>query len=101
MKAKYVRLTPWSALNRSLTWLRSWTIRVISISWTWVSCAEVSKDSTIRSAMTWRIREAFSVVPRLDGSIEDSAALGTGRVAALGALAVGLAVCGWASRDSY
>ena len=57
-----------------------------STSTTWVSCAEVCSESTIRSEMILRSRETFSVVPRSGEGVGAAAAAGC-PVDAVGAVA--------------
>src|SRR5918911_4254865 len=57
-------LTPSRAAKSFFTWLRRLAIRVTSASTTVVSWALISRDSTMRLAMTVRSRDIFSVRPR-------------------------------------
>src|SRR5919199_2886420 len=63
-------LTPSRAAKSFFTWLRRLAIRVTSASTTVVSWALISRDSTIRLAMTVRSRDIFSVRPRSELSAE-------------------------------
>jgi hypothetical protein len=65
-------------------------MRVMSTSTTVVNCAEIFSESTMRSAMTRRRRESFSVLPRSAGAIGavGAVAVCTGEVGAAGALGV-------------
>jgi hypothetical protein len=59
----------------------------MSTSTTVVSCAEIFSESTIRSAMTRRSRESFSVLPRSAGEACEGA-VGAGEVGAVCAAGV-------------
>ena len=82
--------TPSRASKAPLTRARSVAIRVTSTSMTVVNCAEVCSDSTMRSAMTLRSRDIFSVRPRsADGAAAAVAAAGADGGAETGAGAAG------------
>src|SRR5215217_2996809 len=89
-------LTPSRAAKSFFTWLRRLAIRVTSASTTVVSWALISRDSTIRFAMTVRSRDIFSVRPRseLSGVAAGDGVGGPDVAAAAGAAAAG---AGWAA----
>jgi len=92
-----VRLTPSRALNASFARVRSRATLVTSTSTTVVSCACVCRASTMRSAMIWRSRLAFSVVPRSG----DTAGTGAALVAdEAGAAATGAGAAAWAAASA-
>src|SRR6478735_3286209 len=61
---RYVSFTPSRARKSAFRLSRMRAMLVTSTSTTWVSWAEVWRESTIRSAMILRRREIFSVLPR-------------------------------------
>ncbi len=64
-RARKVSFAPSRAAKPSLAFCTQLNaMRVTSTSVTWVSWVEISRDSRIRFAITWRIRAVFSTVPR-------------------------------------
>ena len=92
-KGRKVSFVPFLARKPSLARARREATRVTSTSTTVVSCAEVRSESIMRSAMIWRRRLIFSVLPR---SVVSTA----GRAGAAGAGAAGPAGVAGAGADA-
>ncbi|MCY1558683.1 hypothetical protein D9M68_956400 [compost metagenome] len=95
MNGRKVSFTPFCAWKEFFALRRSLAILVMSTSWTCVSWVEMSRDSRMRRAMTWRMRGAFCTVPRSDEAAaetgaavaEDAGAAAAGAGAALASAA--------------